>query len=104
MANMFDMLKQAAQMKKQASQLQKLLSTKICEISSSDEKVKIKMNGKMELISIDISSDLLSPHNKTHLEKIILHTYQSARKEMEKMLQEELKSRFGDLPLDNMPF
>jgi DNA-binding YbaB/EbfC family protein len=101
---MFDMLKQAAQMKKQAAQLQKLLSGKIYEASSADDKVKVKINGKMELLSIDISDDLLSPHNKTHLEKMILHTYHIARKEMEKMLQEELRSRFGDLPFDNMPF
>ncbi len=104
MANMFEMLKQAAQMKKHASQLQKILSDKIVEASSKDEKIKIKMNGKMEILSIEISSDLLSPHHKTFLEKAILNTYQIARKEMERMVQAELKSRFGDLPFDNMPF
>ncbi|MCL5408936.1 MAG: YbaB/EbfC family nucleoid-associated protein [Candidatus Omnitrophica bacterium] len=104
MANVFDMLKQASQLKKQASQLQKILSDKIYEASSKDEKIKIKINGKMEVLSIDIASDILSPHNKTHLEKTILHTYQIARKEMERMVQDELKSRFGDLPFDKMPF
>jgi len=104
MKNMFDMLKQASQFKKQASQLQKMLSSKEYEEVSKDGKIKIKINGRMNLIAIDISSDLLFPENKIQLEKTILNTWHSAQKEVERILQSELKNQFGDLPFDNMPF
>ncbi len=102
MANMFEMLKQAGQIKKQAGRFQKLLESRVCEVSSPDGKILIKVNGKMELLYIDISSDLLSPDNKVKLEKSLLQTWQRAQKEIEKIIQEETRNMLGDL--GNLPF
>jgi len=102
--NMLDMLKQAGQIKKQASQLQKMMSGKEHEAVSKDGKIKIKINGRMNLIAIEISSDILSPENKDHIERTILNTWANAQKEMERIMQDELKSQFGDLPFGDMPF
>jgi len=102
MANMFEMLKQAGQIRKQAGRFQKVLASKICEVSSPDGKISIKVNGKMELLGIDISPDLLLPENKTKLEKMLLHTWQLAQKEIEKIIQEETKNILGDF--GNLPF
>lgn len=103
MANMFDMLKQAGQMRKQAAQMQKMLLSIVCEESSSDGKVKVKVNGKMELLSIDIAEELLSAEQKRSLEKILLKTWQAAQKRVEGMIQEEMRKHLGDLPI-NLPF
>ena len=103
MSNMFDMLKQAGQMKKQAAQLQKMLLSKVCEENSPDGKIKVKVNGKMELLAIDIAPELLSAEQKNHLEKLLLRTWQAAQKRVEGMIQEEMKKQLGDLPF-KLPF
>lgn len=102
MANMFEMLKKAGQLRKQAGHFQKVLESRICEVSSPDRKITIKVNGKMELLYIDISTELLSPANKTVLEKSLLQLWQRAQKEIERIIQEETKNMLGDL--GNLPF
>jgi DNA-binding protein YbaB len=101
---MFDMLKQAAQIKKQAGQFQKMLASKECSVSSPDGKISMKVNGKMELLAIEISPELLAPEHKTHLEKLLLKTWQVAQKEIEKIIQAEARGLLGDLPIGNFPF
>ncbi len=96
------MLKQAGEIKKQAGKFQKILESKICEVASPDGKIKIKVNGKMDLLYIDISQDLLSPDNKLKLEKSLLQTWQKAQKEIQRIIQEETKNMLGDL--GNFPF
>ncbi|MCX7705192.1 MAG: YbaB/EbfC family nucleoid-associated protein [bacterium] len=102
MANIFEMLKQAGQLRKQAGRFQKILEGRVCEVSSPDGKIKIKVNGKMELLYIDISPDMLYAENKTVLEKALLQLWQRAQKEIEKIIQEETKNMLGDL--GNLPF
>ncbi|HXK44881.1 MAG TPA: YbaB/EbfC family nucleoid-associated protein [bacterium] len=102
MVNMFDMLKQASQIKKQAGRFQKILESKVCEVSSPDGKITMKVNGKMEMTYLDIAPELLSPENKLKLEKLLLQTWQKAQKEIEKIIQEETKNMLGDF--GNLPF
>ncbi|HOK55876.1 MAG TPA: YbaB/EbfC family nucleoid-associated protein [bacterium] len=91
----FDNLKQMAQLKQQASQFQKMLESKIVEVSSSGNEVKIKINGKMDILSIEISETLLKPENKVNLEKLIKKTFNEARGKVEKIIASELKSQIG---------
>lgn len=102
MANFFEMLKQAGQIKKQAGRFQKILESKISQVSSPDGKITMKVNGKLELLYIDISPELLSPENKTRLEKSLIATWQKAQKEIEKIIQEETKNILGEM--GNFPF
>ncbi|MCM8763947.1 MAG: YbaB/EbfC family nucleoid-associated protein [Candidatus Omnitrophica bacterium] len=102
MANMFEMLKQAGQIRKQAGRFQKILESKVCEVSSPDGKISIKVNGKMELLYIDISPEMLSTDNKTRLEKSLLAVWQKAQKEIERIIQEETKNMLGNL--GDLPF
>ncbi|MCM8805450.1 MAG: YbaB/EbfC family nucleoid-associated protein [Candidatus Omnitrophica bacterium] len=102
MVNMFEMLKQATQIRKQAGKFQKILESKVCEVSSPDGKIRMKLNGKMELLAIDIAPELLFAENKLKLEKLLLQTWQKAQKEIEKIIQEETKNLLGDF--GNLPF
>ena len=102
MVNMFEMLKQATQIRKQAGKFQKILESKVCEVSSPDGKIRMKLNGKMELLAIDIAPELLFAENKLKLEKLLLQTWQKAQKEIEKIIQEETKNFLGDF--GNLPF
>jgi len=98
MANIFDSLKQVAQLRQQAAEFQRILASKIVEAASPAGEVKIKVNGKMELLSIEIDPCVLSPEHKSRVEKLILRTWASAQKEVERVLGAELKAKVGGLP------
>ncbi len=98
MAGILDNLKQLGQLRQQAAQFQKFLTAKQVEISSPNKEVTIKVNGKMELLKIEFSPDVLSPEKKDFLEKLFLKTWARAQKEVERLVAEELKSQIGALP------
>jgi len=101
MANIFDNMKQLGQLKKQAAQFEKLLRAKTVETSSPRGEIRMKINGKMELLAIEISPEMLTPENKALLEKLIKSTFSSAQKEAERMISSEMKAQLGGA---NMPF
>jgi DNA-binding YbaB/EbfC family protein len=94
----FDNLKQLSQLRQQASQFQKMLESKIVEVSSPGNEIKLKINGKMDILNIEISENLLKPENKSNLEKLIKKTFNEARSRVEKIIASELKSQI------NFPF
>ncbi|MCM8785439.1 MAG: YbaB/EbfC family nucleoid-associated protein [Candidatus Omnitrophica bacterium] len=91
----FDNLKQIAQLKQQASQFQKHLESKIVEVTSSNNEIKLKINGKMDILDIEISENLLKPENKSYLEKLIKKTFNEAKSKVEKIIATEVKSQMG---------
>ncbi|MCM8803818.1 MAG: YbaB/EbfC family nucleoid-associated protein [Candidatus Omnitrophica bacterium] len=94
----FDNLKQISQLRQQATQFQKLLSSKIVEVSSPKNEIKLKINGRMEILNIEISENILKPENKNYIEKLIKKTFQDAQREVEKIIANEIKSAMGSFP------
>lgn len=99
MPGIFDNLKQIGQLKHQASQFQKMLAGKVVEVSSPGKEVTIKINGKMELLKVEIAPEVLTPEKKDYLERVLLKVWQEAQKEVEKLIGAELKSQMGSLGL-----
>ncbi len=95
MGNIFDSLKQIGQLKQQAAQFEKILRSKTVEVSSPRSEIKLAVNGKMELISIDINPEILKPENKGYIEKLFKSTFASAQKEIERIVSSEMKSQIG---------
>ena len=63
-------------------------------------KVKVRLNGKMELINIYIDEELLEPRNQNKIRKLILKAHKDAMKKVQKELQksfdkDELMRMFG---------
>jgi|LSQX01.3.fsa_nt_gb DNA-binding protein YbaB len=101
MANIFDNIKQLGQLKKQAAQFERILRAKTVETSSSKGEVKIKINGKMELISIEFDQNILKEENKSLIEKLVKTTFTAAQREVEKMIGQEMRAQMGG---GNLPF
>ncbi len=95
MGNIFDNLKQIGQLKQQAVQFEKILRSKTVEVSSPKGEIKLAVNGKMELTSIEINPDVLKPENKSYLEKLFKNTFAAAQREIEKIISSEMKSQIG---------
>ena len=69
--NMNNLLKQAQQMQLKVSALQKELEARELEVSSGGGAVKIKINGKQEVLNIKISPDCVDPNDVEMLEELV---------------------------------
>ena len=99
MPRMFDLMKQAMQMKKEAGKIQQELVAHTYEATSADEKVKVVVNGKMEIISLKISPDAFTNVSPEKLERNIKDTINEAIGKAQRDISEIMKSKMPNLPI-----
>ena len=98
MVNPLNLLKQVGQLRQQAGVIQKELEDEIVEESCGG--VKLKMNGKMEIINLEIEAHLLSPENKRKLEKELIFCWNKGVKEIQSFISKNLQEKLGmNLPI-----
>ena len=96
---MFDLMKQAMQMKREAGKIQQELVAHTYQATSADEKVRAMVNGKMEIISLKISPDAFTNVSPEKLERNIKDTINEALTKAQKDISEIMKSKMPDLPI-----
>ena len=96
---MFDLVKQAMQMKREAGKIQQELVSHTYKATSADEKVEAVVNGKMEIVSLKISPDAFTSVSPEKLERNIKDTINEAIGKAQKSLSEIMKSRMPELPI-----
>jgi len=99
MPRMFDLMKQAMQMKREAGKIQQELVAHTYEATSADEKIKVTVNGKMEIISLKISPDAFTSTEPQKLERNIKDTINEAIGKAQRNISEIMKSKVPDLPI-----
>jgi len=102
---MFDMMKMMGKMKEVQAKV-KEAQDNLVNIKTTAESgggmVKATVNGKKELISLDIDNDLIKPDDKEMLEDLVVAAVNKATQEAEILAKEEIKkSTEGMLP--NIP-
>ena len=95
--NMKKLMKQAKQMQDQMMQTQKELEAMEVEGTSGGGAVKAVLNGKKELISIDIDPELMKD-DKEILEDMIVASINQAQGKIDQLTQEKLGSISGGMP------
>ena len=95
MANFMQSLKEINKLRQSAKVLEKKLREERLDFSSRDGRVKGIINGKMEIISLEISPDLLSAQQKQNLEKLILETINNAVGQMQSQVSKIVSSQMG---------
>ena len=100
--NMNNMLKQAQQMQVKLSALQKELETREMDISSGGGMIKIKVNGKQELISININPECIDPKDSEMLEELVLTAVNQAIKESQEMVQNAMDKVTGGINIPGL--
>ena len=102
---MFDMMKMMGKMKEVQARMkesQDKLGTLYATGESGAGLVRAKVNGKKQLITLDVDSSLLKAEDKTILQDLIVAAVNKASEEAEVMAKEEMrKSTEGLLP--NIP-
>ena len=90
-------MKQAKQMQDKMMETQKELESMEVEGSSGGGAVKAVINGKKELISLDIDSELLSD-DKEILEDLIIACVNQAQNKFDEISKDKMGAISGGLP------
>jgi len=93
--NMFEMIKQAASMKKQMKQVQKELAKKEVEFSGGG--VKVCVSCDMTVNSVQVDDELLKPENKGRLESSVTKAMNGSLDLAKKKAGEEMAKLTGGL-------
>jgi DNA-binding YbaB/EbfC family protein len=99
--NMNDMLKQAQKMQEDMQAKQAELDAREYEVSAGGGVVKVKINGKREILSIDIAEEIVDPDDIETLADIITAAVNEAIKKVNTTNDEEMAKITG--PLGGMP-
>ncbi|MBR4292996.1 MAG: YbaB/EbfC family nucleoid-associated protein [Clostridia bacterium] len=98
--NMQSMLRQAQKMQEQMATLQEELDAKEYEIKAGGGVVTVKINGKKELLALDIKPEIVDPDDIETLSDVLCAAFNEAIRTVEDTNQKAMSSVTGSL---NMP-
>lgn len=101
-SNMQGMLKQAQKMQEQMQTLQADLDEREYTFTAGGGMVSIRMNGKKELLGMEIKPEVVDPDDIEMLEDLIVAGVNEAISSVEKTNQEEMSKITGSLNIPGM--
>jgi nucleoid-associated protein EbfC len=100
--NMNNLMKQAQQMQAKLAMLQNELAEREVEASAGGGMVKVKVNGKQQLLSIQINKDCVDPNDVSTLEELVFTAVNQAMKQSQDMVQQAMSKVTGGMNLPGM--
>ncbi len=102
-SNMQGMIKQAQKMQEDMAALQEDLDTREYDISAGGGAVKLRINGKLEVQSIEISPEIVDPDDIETLSDILVAGVNEAIKKVSDTNNAEMSKVTGSLNMPGMP-
>lgn len=103
MGGMQDILKQAQKMQEDMANVQAELEEREYEVSAGGGVVTVKINGKREVLSIDVQPEIVDPDDIETLTDILVAAVNQAIKKVEEVSNEEMSKITGQMNLPGMP-
>ena len=97
MKNLSQMMKQAQQMQAKMASLQTELADRVVETSAGGGMVKVKVNGKQEILSLSINRECVDPDDVSTLEELVKTALNQALKESQEMVSSAMSKITGGL-------
>lgn len=102
MKNMNNLLKQAQQMQTKLASLQKELEAREVESSTGGGMIKVKVNGKQEILEISINKECVDPNDVETLEELVKTGVNQAVKESQDMVSNAMSKVTGSVNIPGM--
>ena len=99
MADFLGLMKQAAELKSKMETMQAELDSIEVEGVAGGGMVKVTLSGKGELKAVRLDESLFKPSDREIVEDLIVAAHADARRKVEAVLQEKMKTVTGGLPL-----
>ena len=103
MPNMGNLMKQAQQFQAKMAQLQEELGERTVESSAGGGMVSVVANGRQEIVSIKIETEVIDPDDTEMLQDLILAAVNDALTKAKNMVKEEMGKLTQGLNLPNIP-
>lgn len=100
--NMNKLMKQAQKMQAKMSEMQEELENKTYEATAGGGAVKALVNGKKEVLDLQIDKDVVDPEDVEMLEDLILAAVNEAMREATEELNEKMGQMTGGMNLPGM--
>ncbi len=99
MADFLGLMKQAAELKSKMEAMQAELDHIEVEGTAGGGMLTVRLSGKGDLKGVKIDDSLIKPSEKEIVEDLIVAAHADARRKLEAVLQDKMKSVAGGLPL-----
>ena len=99
MVNIGNMMKQAQQLQKKMAEAQEKVETLEAEGISGGGIVKITINGKNNVTSVNIDETAIDKNEKEILEDLIVAAFNDARDKIQRKIADEMSSLTGGIKL-----
>lgn len=102
--NQMDLLKQAQVMQQEMIKIQEELKGKEVESSVGGGAVVVKANGQKEILSINISNDIIkeAQEDKEMLEDLVLSAVKEAMRQAEELSEKEMEKVTGGINIPGL--
>lgn len=100
--NMQSMMKQVQKMQEDMQKAQEEIEKKVFDVSVGGGAVKLKMNGKKELLEVDIDEDLLDPEEKDMLEDLLISAVNEIFRQVEEVSSSSMEKLTGGLNIPGL--
>jgi DNA-binding YbaB/EbfC family protein len=100
--NMNNLMKQAQQMQAKLATLQNELADREVEASAGGGMVKVRVNGKQQVLSITINKECVDPEDVATLEELVLTAVSQGLKESQDMVQQAMSKVTGGMNIPGL--
>jgi len=100
---MGNLLKQAQQFQTKMAKLQEELGDRTVEASAGGGMITVVVNGRQEIISINIDPEVINPDDQEMLQDLILAAVNDGVTKAKDMMNEEMGKLTSGLNLPNIP-
>ncbi len=101
--NINSMLKQAQKMQEDMAALEEELGAREHEVSAGGGAVRLTINGKREIVSLEIEPEIVDPDDIETLSDILIAAFNEGQKKVGEVHDEEMAKITGALNLPGMP-
>jgi DNA-binding YbaB/EbfC family protein len=103
MPNMGQLMKQAQQFQAKMAKIQDEIGEKTVEASAGGGMVTVVVNGRQEIVSVEIDPEVIDPEDREMLQDLIMAAMNDGLSRAKEMMNEEMSKLTKGLNLPNMP-